>query len=110
MSAYTGRASSIGGLSVPPSWATPLAVRQIAAVLPGTAPIIKQNSQTTADSPYTGMALASVVGTSMAVCHPGDHFAIPYTDDARREGRAAAAKVRPAGAAATPVRLAAQSA
>ena len=66
VSAFTGRASSIGGLSVPPSWATPLAVRQIAAVLPGTAPIIMQNSQTTADSPYTGMALASVVGTSMA--------------------------------------------
>ena len=66
VSAFTGRASSIGGLSVPPSWATPLAVRQIAAAFPGTAPIIMQNSQTTADSPYTGMALASVVGTSMA--------------------------------------------
>jgi PPE-repeat protein len=66
VSAFTGRASSIGGLSVPPSWATPLAVRQIAAALPGIAPIIMQNSQTTADSPYTGMALASVVGTSMA--------------------------------------------
>ncbi|MFZ1164966.1 PPE family protein [Mycobacterium sp.] len=66
VSTLTGRASSIGGLSVPPSWATPLAVRQIAAAFPGTAPIIMQNSQTTADSPYTGMALASVVGTSMA--------------------------------------------
>ena len=66
VSALTGRASSIGGLSVPPSWATPLAVRQIAAAFPGAAPIIMQNSQTTADSPYTGMALAGVVGTSMA--------------------------------------------
>ena len=66
VSAFTGRASSIGGLSVPPSWATPLAVRQIAAAFPGAAPIIMQNSQTTADSPYTGMALAGVVGTSMA--------------------------------------------
>ncbi len=66
VSAFTGRASSIGGLSVPPSWATPLAVRQIAAAFPGTTPIIMQNSQTTADSPYTSMALASVVGTSMA--------------------------------------------
>jgi PPE family len=67
VSAFTGRASSIGGLSVPQSWATPLAVRQVAAALPSTAvPIIMQNSQTTGDSPYTGMALASVVGTSMA--------------------------------------------
>ena len=67
VSAFTGRASSIGGLSVPPSWATPLAVRQVAAALPITAgPIIMQNSQTSQDSPYTGMALASVVGTSMA--------------------------------------------
>ena len=67
MSAFTGGASSIGGLSVPPSWATPLAVRQVAAALPSTAgPIVMQNSQTSQDSPYTGMALASVVGTSMA--------------------------------------------
>ena len=67
VSAFTGRASSIGGLSVPPSWATPLAVRQVAAALPSTAgPIIMQNSQTSPDSPYTGMALASLVGSSMA--------------------------------------------
>ena len=67
VSAFTGRASSIGGLSVPPSWATPLAVRQVAAALPITAgPIIMQNSQTSQTSPYTGVALASLVGSSMA--------------------------------------------
>ena len=86
VSAFTGRASSIGGLSVPPSWATPLAVRQIAAALPGTAPIIMQNSQTTADSPYTGMALAGVVGTSMAgLASRGAPAASRSCDDPRGE-------------------------
>jgi PPE-repeat protein len=67
VSAFTGRASSIGGLSVPPSWATPPAMRQVAAALPSTAvPIVMRNSQTSQDSPYTGMALASLVGSSMA--------------------------------------------
>ena len=64
VSAFTGRASSIGELSVPPSWATPTAIRQVAAALPNTAvPIVVQNSQT---SPYTGMALAGLAGSSMA--------------------------------------------
>jgi PPE-repeat protein len=67
VSAFTGRASSIGGLSEPPSWATPPAMRQVVAALPSTAvPIVMRNSQTSQDSPYTGMALASLVGTSMA--------------------------------------------
>ena len=67
VSAFTGRASSIGGLSVPPSWAAPPAMRQVAAALPSTAvPIVMRNSQTSQDSPYTGMALASLVGSSMA--------------------------------------------
>jgi len=67
VSAFTGGASSIGGLSVPPSWATPPAMRQVAAALPSTAvPVVMRNSQTSQDSPYTGMALASLVGSSMA--------------------------------------------
>jgi PPE-repeat protein len=64
VSAFTGGASSIGGLSVPPSWATPTAMRQVVAALPNTAvPVVMQNSQT---SPYTGMALAGLAGSSMA--------------------------------------------
>ncbi len=64
VSAFTGGASSIGELSVPPSWATPTAIRQVVAALPNTAvPIVVQNSQT---SPYTGMALAGLAGSSMA--------------------------------------------
>ena len=64
VSAFTGGASSIGELSVPPSWATPTAIRQVVAALPNTAvPIVMQPSQT---SPYTGMALAGLAGSSMA--------------------------------------------
>ncbi len=104
VSAFTGRASSIGGLSVPPSWATPLAVRQIAAALPGTAPIIMQNSQTNADSPYTGMALASVVGTSMAGLASRGAPAARGADTTPAANNAPAASVvaanKPAGAAA----------
>ncbi|MGO9926551.1 MAG: PPE family protein [Mycobacterium sp.] len=72
VSAFTGGASSIGGLSVPPSWATPPAMRQVAAVLPGSAvPIVMQTSQTSQTSPYTGMALASLVGSSMGLAVRG---------------------------------------
>ena len=64
VSAFTGGASSVGELSVPPSWVTPTAIRQVVAALPGTAvPIVMQNGQT---SPYTGMALAGLAGSSMA--------------------------------------------
>ena len=67
VSAFTGGANSIGGLSVPPSWATPPAMRQVAAALRSAGvPIVMRNSQTSQDSPYTGMALAGLVGSSMA--------------------------------------------
>ena len=67
VSAVTGGANSIGGLSVPQSWATAPAMRQVAFSLPSTAfPMVTQNSQTSQDSPYTSMALSSLVGSSMA--------------------------------------------
>ncbi|HWS93290.1 MAG TPA: PPE family protein, partial [Mycobacterium sp.] len=69
-SAVTGGANSIGGLSVPQSWASPPAMpamRQVAFTLPTTAvPMVMQNSQNGQDSPYTGMALGSLFGSSMA--------------------------------------------
>jgi PPE-repeat protein len=64
VSAFTGGANSIGGLSVPQSWAQP-AIRQVAAASPGAVPIAMR-SQTGQDSPYTGMALGSLVGSSIA--------------------------------------------
>ena len=66
-SAVTGGANSIGGLSVPQSWATAPAMRQVAVTLPTTGvPMIMQNRQASEDSPYTGMALGSLFGSSMA--------------------------------------------
>jgi PPE-repeat protein len=67
VSAFTGGANSTGGLSVPPSWATAPTMRPVAFTLPSTAfPLVPQNNQTSQDSPYTGMAAASLVGSSMA--------------------------------------------
>jgi PPE-repeat protein len=68
VSAFSGGANSIGGLSVPQSWATAPAMRQVAFTLPSTAvPMVIQNNQSSQDSsPYTGMAVGSLVGSSMA--------------------------------------------
>ncbi|AKN15361.1 PPE family protein [Mycobacterium haemophilum DSM 44634] len=64
VAAVTGRAATVGGLSVPQTWAVPPAVRRIAAMLPSTTPpIIVQDDS---DNPYTGIALASLVGSGMA--------------------------------------------
>jgi PPE-repeat protein len=66
VSAVSGGANSIGGLSVPPSWATAPAMRQVAFTLPTTGvPMVMQNRQASDDSPYTSMALGSLVGSSM---------------------------------------------
>jgi PPE-repeat protein len=110
VSAFTGGASSIGGLSVPQSWATPPAMRQVAAALPSTAvPIVMQNSQTSQTSPYTGMALASLVGSSMGLAVRGAPAAsgaatTPAANKAPAATVVAANKPAPAAApAATPV-------
>lgn len=66
VSASAGRAASIGALSVPQSWAMSPEIRQLAKVLPMTsvaaAPPAAQDG---AENPYTGMALASLVGSGM---------------------------------------------
>lgn len=65
--AVTGRATSIGGLSVPPTWAAPPVIRKLAAAFPytnaGTASVVVQDDS---DNPYAAVALASVLGNSMA--------------------------------------------
>jgi len=67
VAASTGGANPVGGLSVPPSWATAPAMRQVATALPTTAvPMVMQYGQTSQDSPYAGIALASLLGSSMA--------------------------------------------
>jgi PPE-repeat protein len=67
VSASTGRAASLGGLSVPQSWATPVEIRQLARVLPMTniAAAPAAATQDGAENPYTGMALAGLLGSGM---------------------------------------------
>jgi PPE-repeat protein len=64
--AGTGRAPMVGGMSVPQTWAVPPEVRQLAKTLPMTnaaaAPIALDDGS---ENPYTGMALASLIGSGM---------------------------------------------
>ncbi len=64
--AGAGRSASIGALSVPQSWATPVEIRQLARALStngaGAAPVVVAED---AENPYTGMALASLAGSGM---------------------------------------------
>ncbi|KZS56152.1 hypothetical protein A4G26_17330 [Mycobacterium kansasii] len=63
VTALSGYSASIGGLSVPQSWMLPPAVRQVAAMFPGTTPMFMT---TGSDDGYTGMAAAGLAGTSLA--------------------------------------------
>jgi PPE-repeat protein len=97
--AAAGRALTVGGLSVPPTWAMQPAVRQIVAALPLTAsPIVVQDDS---DNPYTGIALAGLIGSSMtglaarAGSSPGTPTPTPAAGGAAGAGRGAAA-TRPA--------------
>jgi len=66
VSASAGRAASIGRLSVPQSWALPPEIRPLAKVLPLTsAAAVPAVAQDDAANPYSGMALASLVGGGM---------------------------------------------
>ncbi|WP_421842548.1 PPE family protein [Mycobacterium sp.] len=95
VSAFTGRATSVGALSAPQSWALPPAVRQVAALFPSTTPpIIVQDSSST---PYTGMAGAAMAGTAMAgVAARGSSPAAPPTAAPAAGGGGGAAATRPA--------------
>ncbi|KZS65192.1 putative PPE family protein PPE32 [Mycobacterium pseudokansasii] len=63
IAALSGYSANIGGLSVPQSWMLPPAVRQVAAMFPGTTPMYMTDGS---DSGYTGMAAAGLAGTSLA--------------------------------------------
>ncbi|UGT94524.1 PPE family protein [Mycobacterium ostraviense] len=63
IAAISGASASIGGLSVPQSWMLPPAVRQVAAMFPGTTPMFMTGGS---DDGYTGMAAAGLAGTSLA--------------------------------------------
>ena len=98
--AAAGRAFTIGGLSVPQTWAMPPAVRQLASMLPLSAsPIVVQDDS---DNPYTGMALAGLLGSSLTgLAARGDSSpsaAMPgrAAGGAAGAGNGAAAAARPA--------------
>jgi PPE-repeat protein len=67
VTAATGRAAGVGGLSVPQGWALPPEVRPIVQSLPlngvAAAPVVLEEDEV--GNPYTGMALASGIGTGM---------------------------------------------
>ncbi|QLL09964.1 PPE family protein [Mycobacterium vicinigordonae] len=60
--AVAGRATSIGGLTVPQSWFMPPAARQVAAMFPGTTPLVMTGA---GDGGYS-MVAAGVAGASLA--------------------------------------------
>jgi hypothetical protein len=61
--ALSGYSANMGGLSVPQSWFMPPAVRQVAAMFPGTTPMFMTSGE---EGGYTGMAVAGLAGTSLA--------------------------------------------
>lgn len=63
VAASTGRAATLGGLSVPQSWILPPAVRQVAAMFPGATPMVLTSG---ADGGYAGVAAAGLAATSLA--------------------------------------------
>ncbi len=66
VTASAGRGPSIGALSVPPSWATPPEIRQLAKVLSTTATEAAPLALTDdGENPYSGMALAGLMGSGM---------------------------------------------
>ncbi|MFV0495266.1 PPE family protein [Mycobacterium sp.] len=63
LAARTGYSTSIGGMSVPPSWTMSPAVRQVAALFPGGTPFYAAPGN---QGSYAGMAAAGMVGTGLA--------------------------------------------
>ncbi|MCQ4364575.1 PPE family protein [Mycobacterium gordonae] len=64
ISALSGYSSSVGGLSVPPTWNMPPAVRQVAAMFPNSMPMYLTAAED--GDGCTGLAVAGVAGTSLA--------------------------------------------
>lgn len=60
--AISGNSASLNGLSVPQSWFLPPAVRQVAAMFPGTTPLFTGGE----GGGYVGLAAAGLAGTGLA--------------------------------------------
>ena len=71
MSAGVGQAGLVGGLAVPPSWATATpAIRTVAAVLSGTSEGAVPAAAVSQGSLFSGMALAGMAGSAVGAAVP----------------------------------------
>jgi PPE-repeat protein len=71
VSADVGRAGLVGGMSVPPSWATALpAIRTVAFVLPGAAQNAVRAAAVGEGTLLSGMALAGMAGSAVGAAAP----------------------------------------
>ncbi len=94
VTALSGYSASIGGRSVPQGWMLPPAVRQVAAMFPGTTPMFMTGSS---DDGYAGMAAAGLAGTSLAgLAARGSASSSTPAAAAPAAGGGAAAASRPA--------------
>lgn len=89
--AVSGAGAGLGGLTVPQSWFMPPAVRQVAAMYPGTTPVVFGGEE----GGYAGLAVAGMAGTGLAsLAARGGSSSTPT--QAAPAASAAAAATRPA--------------
>lgn len=95
IAALSGYSANIGGLSVPPAWNLPPAVRQVAAMFPGATPMYLTGGS---DGQYTGIAAAGIAGASLAgfAARGSGSAPTPTTGAPSAGGGGAAAAARPA--------------
>lgn len=98
--ALSGNSTNIGGLSVPQSWMFPPAVRQVAAMFPGTTPMFMTGGS---EDGYAGMAAAGLAGTSLAgLATRGSGSSPAAATPSPTAGGGAAAATRPAATPSVP--------
>lgn len=95
VAAVVGHSTPIGGLSAPQSWVLPPAVRQVAAMFPGTTPMFMGDGS---DSGYMGMMGAGMAATGLAglATRGGSSSPTPPAAAPAASGGASAAAAKPA--------------
>ncbi|OBK16466.1 PPE family protein [Mycobacterium asiaticum] len=91
--ALAGQSANVGALSVPQSWYMPPAARQVAALFPGTTPLVMTGAS---DGGYTGLAAAGLAGTGLAGLAARANSSATPTQAAPAASGAGAAATRPA--------------
>lgn len=90
--AVSGAGAGLGGLTVPQSWFMPPAVRQVAAMYPGTTPVVIGGE----NGGYAGLAVAGMAGTGLASLAARGGSSSTPTQAAPAASGGAAAAARPA--------------